>query len=86
MRMAAAVPVDVGEEAPTRLEVVAKGMARTAKLQHGTTNVWWVGVVVALMQFASGADNAGELQAALNERAQAFYHHVADWTRLRQHV
>ena len=63
--MAAAVPVDVGEEAPTRLEVVAKGMARTSKLQHGTANSRWGDVVVALKQFASGAARVDELQAAL---------------------
>ena len=68
-----------------------RGMARTLKMQHGTTKVSWVDIIVALRQLCSGAGAStlsnpqpDKLQEALKERAPAFYDKVADWQRIRQ--
>ena len=82
--MAVGVPADVADGFATRLAVTSKGMARTLKLQHGTNKVSWVDIIVALRQCRNDRLEPDKLQAALKERAPAFYDSVADWARIRQ--
>ena len=90
-KMAVGIPADIAENFTTRLEVVSRGMARTLKMQHGTTKVSWVDIIVALRQLCSGAGalmpsetQQNKFQEALKERVPAFYEKVADWPRIRQ--
>ena len=41
---------DVADGFATRLGVTSTGMARTLKMQHATTSVSWVDIIVALQQ------------------------------------
>ena len=75
---------DVADGFATRLEVTSRGMARTLKMQHGTTKVPWVTIIVALQQCHNDGLEPDKLQEALKERAPAFYDRVADWQRIRQ--
>ena len=89
--MAMGIPADIAHGFTTRLEVVSRGMARTLKMQHGTTKVSWVDIIVALRQLCGGAGAStpceaqpDKLQEALREHVPAFYDKVADWARVKQ--
>ena len=75
---------DTADGFATRLDVASRGMAKTLKMQYGTTKVSWVDIIVALRQCHYDGLEPDKLQAASKERAPAFYDRVADWARIRQ--
>ena len=90
--MAVGIPADIADGFTTRLEVATRGMARTLKMQYGTTKVSWVDVIITLRQLCSGAGAltpcngtppADQLREALKERVPAYYDQIADWARIR---
>ena len=94
--MAMAIPADISNDVTTRMEVATQGLGRTLKMQHGTTKVFWIDIIVSLRQLEenAGASSPGEIasspgntaekfEEALKKQVPAYYDKVADWHRIK---
>ena len=73
--MAMAIPADIADNVTTRMEVVSMGMARTLKMQHGTTKVFWIDIIVSLRQLegSAGASPPSETAEKFGEALKNTY-------------
>ena len=84
-----AIPADIRNDVTTRLGVATQGIGRTLKMQHGTTKVFWIDIIVSLRQLegsagaSSPSETAETFEEALKKHVPAYYDKVADWHRIK---
>ena len=87
--MAMAIPADISNGVTTRLEVATQGLGRTLKMQHGTTKVFWIDIIVSLRQLEESAgasppsETAEKCEGALKKHVPAYYDKEAGWHRIK---